>query len=77
MNEYASNEVARLEHLVAEWEQCAGVEAKLRREFLADSEKYKAALERIIDIDTVVNDGGKVHDHGPCAEIAIQALSRC
>lgn len=36
--------------------------------------KYESALDRIIGIDTTVSDGGKVHDHGRCAEIAIDAL---
>jgi hypothetical protein len=37
--------------------------------------ELETALDRIIDIDTRVSDGGKVHDHGPCAEIAIAALA--
>lgn len=32
------------------------------------------ALEEIIDADTVISDGGKMHDHGAPATIAIQAL---
>lgn len=32
------------------------------------------ALEKIIEFDTDVSDGGKVHDHGIFAEIAIEAL---
>ena len=38
-------------------------------------EALRKALERIIDADTVISDGGKVHDHGRCAEIAMAALS--
>jgi hypothetical protein len=33
------------------------------------------ALEEIIDADTIISDGGKVHDHGPSATIAIAALN--
>lgn len=39
-----------------------------REELLAN------ALEKIIEFDTDVSDGGKVHDHGIFAEIAIEAL---
>lgn len=38
--------------------------------------ELESALEAIIDTDTTVSGGGKVHDHGWCAEIAIAALSR-
>lgn len=38
-------------------------------------ERWQSAFEAIIDADTLISDGGKVHDHGPCAQIAIDALA--
>lgn len=38
-------------------------------------EELTKALEEIIDVDTLISDGGKVHDHGPCAERAIAVLA--
>jgi hypothetical protein len=32
------------------------------------------ALNEIVVVDTVVSDGGKMHDHGASAEIAMRAL---
>ena len=35
----------------------------------------REALERIINLDTHISDGGKVHDHGSYAQIAMDALA--
>lgn len=51
------------------------LELKTPGELLDEIVRLRAALEKIIDADTIVSDGGKVHDHGSCAGIAIAALS--
>jgi chromosome segregation ATPase len=40
-------EIERLREAIAEWQQCASVEAGLRREFLARAEKAEAEIERL------------------------------
>lgn len=62
-----------------EWKQAAGVEAGLRREFLAESERLRMALEQIIPLDIhhkTYQDGSESTGCGPIALIAKRALGR-
>lgn len=51
-------------------------DATIRR-VIGERDALKRAMEEIIKADTCVSDGGKRHDHGHFAGIAIEALAAC